>query len=138
MKDGKICCLPRDSHSLPPIASPTRITSHESRITSHGLSSVVSPALAGLPLAGALALKAICGGAEYIGNVLISRQEFEVLRSDGWEQVERNIDWRLGIIHESPLDGVILPELPVGRNQAQRFFGQGGHGRKALDLAIRE
>ncbi len=62
-------------------------TDHESRITSHGLSSVVSPALAGLPLAGALALKAICGGAEYIGNVLISRQELEVLRSDGWEQV---------------------------------------------------
>ena len=98
----------------------------------------VHTALAGLSLGGALALKAVRGGAQGIGDVLIGRQEFQVLRSDGWEQVKGNLKRRLGIIYESPSDSVILPELSVGCDQAQSFVAQAGHGGKALDFAASE
>src|SRR6266853_6506959 len=56
--------------------------------------------LSGLPFLVALVLKAGRGGAKGIGDVLIGRQEFEVLRSNGGEQVERNLERRFGIIYQ--------------------------------------
>jgi hypothetical protein len=55
--------------------------------------------LTGLPLTGALALQAVRGGAQGIGDVFIGRQDFEVLGSDDGEQVQRNLERRLGIVY---------------------------------------
>jgi len=55
--------------------------------------------LTGFPLTGALALQAVRGGAEGIGDVFIGRQDFEVLGRDDGKQVQRNLERRLGIIY---------------------------------------
>ena len=87
------------------------------------------------PLIGALTLKPQCRGTQGIGNVLIGRQKFEVLRSDAWEQVKGNLERGFRIVYERTSHSVILPELPVVGNQTQRLVAQAGHGSKTFHFA---
>jgi hypothetical protein len=85
-----------------------------------------------------MALEAVCGGAQGIRNVLVTRQELEIFWSNVREQVKGNFERRLGIVHKRLDDGVILEIFAIAPDQTEGFLAEAGHGGKTLDFALAE
>ena len=89
-------------------------------------------------LRAALALQTVRGGAQSFGHILVQGQEFQVLRLDMRQKVQRNLQGALWIEHQVAHHRVVLAELAVGRYLAQGFVGEAGQAGEALDFLLGE